>query len=159
MGYANVLCAYDLSENAPEVLCRAIDIADKYAARLYVLHVMTEMDATVVNYVASVVGEERFAELELDHEAEVDEQLRIIVDHELNLALEGRQLAGGVSTEVHHGNPAEMILATVAKLQIDLVVLGRHGKGRVHTFLLGSVAEKVLKTLDRPVLVVPLGRA
>ena len=156
MSFAKILCAFDLSENALETLRQAIGVADCYAADLHVLHVMPEMDARVVNYVASVMGEERFADLELDHEAEVEAQLRALVNRQLGLTLAGRTLRGGVTVEVHHGKPAEEILKAVARLDIDLVVLGSHGKGRIQYVLLGSVAEQVLQRLDRPALVGPL---
>ena len=51
---------------------------------------------------------------------------------------------------------AAEILQAADRLEADLVVVGSHGKGGLHYAFLGSVAEKVLRKIHRPVLVVPL---
>ena len=56
------------------------------------------------------------------------------------------------------GNPADEIVRYAAGHQIDLVVLGTHGRTGVSRLLLGSVAERVLGTAPCPVLVVPARR-
>lgn len=53
------------------------------------------------------------------------------------------------------GDPAEEIVRYAAEHGIDLVVLGTHGRTGVSRVLLGSVAERVLRTAPCPVLVVP----
>ncbi len=49
------------------------------------------------------------------------------------------------------------ILEQAAQLNVDLIVIGTHGRGGVERFLLGSVASKVLRKSDRPVIAVPPG--
>lgn len=56
--------------------------------------------------------------------------------------------------ETKEGYPADMILQTVEKENIDLVVMGASGKNRIEKFLLGSVAEKVVRHAKCPVLTV-----
>ena len=53
------------------------------------------------------------------------------------------------------GNPADEIVRYAAGHEIDVVVLGTHGRTGVSRLLLGSVAERVLCTAPCPVLVVP----
>ena len=62
------------------------------------------------------------------------------------------------SVEVRHGHPVGEILKSADACAADLVVLGSHGKGRLQTFLLGSVAEQVLHRLRRSALVVPVSQ-
>ncbi|BAM70151.1 universal stress protein [Methanothermobacter sp. CaT2] len=52
------------------------------------------------------------------------------------------------------GSPADAILRTVEKEGVDLVVMGTSGKHGLDRFLLGSVAEKVVRSAGCPVLVV-----
>lgn len=60
------------------------------------------------------------------------------------------------SIEVHTpvASPAEGILDLAEELNADLVVVGQHHHGRLHRMLFGSVAERVTRKSDRPVLVV-----
>ncbi|MGE3509858.1 MAG: universal stress protein [Vicinamibacterales bacterium] len=52
------------------------------------------------------------------------------------------------------GQPAEEIVRCAAEREVDLIVMGTHGRGGVSHLLLGSVAEKVIRTAPCPVLVV-----
>ena len=61
-----------------------------------------------------------------------------------------------VDVEVHHGNPIVEILAAAERINADLIVMGSHSKGALKYAFLGSVAEKVLRKSQRPMLVVPL---
>ncbi|QLG61674.1 universal stress protein [Halorarum salinum] len=60
-----------------------------------------------------------------------------------------------VETTVGEGRPHERILAAARERDADVIVIGTHGRGGFERFVLGSVAEKVLRLSDRPVLVVP----
>ncbi|MBW2477388.1 MAG: universal stress protein [Deltaproteobacteria bacterium] len=155
-----ILFATDLTDNAAHALEYALDMATRYQAKLHVLHVMPEMDARVVNYVASVIGEDQFADYELAHEADIQGQLKERVKQFTQGEVDSLRINSGehVSIEVCHGQPVEEILRRAESLDADLVVLGSHGKGRMHYVFLGSVAEKVLHRLNRPALVVPLPR-
>lgn len=157
--YKTILYATDLTENAAHAFRHAISLAKAYNAQIHILHMMQEMDASVVSYVASVVGEEKFAGLELDHEKELREQIREKLDRFAaeELAEDPDELAKVASVIVHHGNPVAGILTEADRLSADLVVMGTHGKGPLRYAFLGSVAEKVLRKSLRPVLVVPLG--
>lgn len=71
-------------------------------------------------------------------------------------ALAGR-LGGSVSvlTAVEAGSPAVQIVRYAERHGIDLIVLGTHGRTGVTRALLGSVAERVVRTAPCPVLTVP----
>lgn len=55
--------------------------------------------------------------------------------------------------EVATGHPADLIVARAA--QSDLVIMSRHGAGGLERWLLGGVTNKVVRSCQRPVLVVP----
>ncbi len=59
-----------------------------------------------------------------------------------------------VDTHVRYGNDAEEILDHAAQKDIDIVAMSTHGRSGVKRFLLGSVAEKVLRHSPKPVFLV-----
>ncbi len=65
-----------------------------------------------------------------------------------------RSKVATIETSLCEGFPAEEILATAEARQVDLVVVGARGLGRLKRLLLGSVSEKVLRYAKCPVLVV-----
>lgn len=58
-----------------------------------------------------------------------------------------------IETEVLHGQPAEQILARAKERDTHLIVLGAMGVTGLSRFLVGSVAERVMRHASRPVLV------
>jgi nucleotide-binding universal stress UspA family protein len=59
-----------------------------------------------------------------------------------------------VSTKIGEGSPADVILSTVEDEDIDLVVIGSSGKTGFDRFIMGSVAERVVKSAKCNVLVI-----
>jgi nucleotide-binding universal stress UspA family protein len=156
--YGKILYATDLSVNAAHAFLHAIGLARHYGAKIHVLHVLPEIDASVLNYISTVMGEERLDNLELAHKDEIKDQILVrlhqfakdeLVDHPEDL----ERIA---DIEVHHGSPVGQILEVADRLEVDLVVVGSHGKGKLKYAFLGSVAEKLLRKSYRPVMVVPL---
>lgn len=56
-----------------------------------------------------------------------------------------------------HGNPAHEVVASAKAEQADLIIVGTHGRGALTHLLLGSVAEKIVRTATCPVLTVRSG--
>ena len=88
--------------------------------------------------------------------AEQEEQsLRAELERELRAAAGALQTAGyHVSIVVRFGEPAEEIADFVKARQVDLVAMATHGQTGIRQFVLGSVAEQVLRIVDVPVLLV-----
>jgi nucleotide-binding universal stress UspA family protein len=51
-------------------------------------------------------------------------------------------------------NPAEIIVRQAKKLKATMIVMGSHGRTGLQRFMLGSVAERTIRTSDCPVLIV-----
>ena len=62
-----------------------------------------------------------------------------------------------VSTAVLHGNPAEEILKYATENSIDLIIMSTHGRSGVSRLFFGSVADKVVRNSEVPVLIKPPG--
>jgi nucleotide-binding universal stress UspA family protein len=75
-------------------------------------------------------------------------------EHLSKLAAQMGLARGRVRVSAQIGMPVDRIMAMIDEERIDLVVLGRHGRGIVGHLLLGSVAEKVVRQSPVPVLTV-----
>lgn len=68
------------------------------------------------------------------------------------------ELAGDVPVEtaIREGNPSREIVDYAGEYDCDAVVMGTHGRGGIDRLLLGSVAERVVRTARVPVVTVPV---
>ena len=146
--YDNILVPTDGSETAESAVDHAIDLASKYDATVHALYVV-DIDAT--NYSLGTEQIDRIRRGDLDEMTEVkseaDEATGYVVD---------RAADHGLTVEEHvtAGQPARAIRKFVEDDDIDLVVMGSHGRSGLSRVILGSVAEKVLRRTRLPVLVV-----
>jgi nucleotide-binding universal stress UspA family protein len=60
-----------------------------------------------------------------------------------------------VTKEVLMGNPAEEIIIYAEIKKCDLVIMASHGRGGASRWVHGSVAEKVLRAVQVPVMIIP----
>jgi nucleotide-binding universal stress UspA family protein len=139
-----ILCPTDFSTFSTRALRHAATLARQFGARLKVLHVRPLMAAygSNLSYFAALSPE---AEQQL--RASAQEQLREFVE-----PLKGDPIQ--IDLEVLEGEPWREICAAAEALPADLLVLGTHGRGGFERFILGSVAEKVLRRATCPVLTV-----
>jgi len=155
-----ILYATDLSENSAYAFRYAINSAKKHDADIIILHVLEKIPPFARALVDSQLGEEQRKEIfdeKVTHTMDrIRERLKIFCDRELRDDPECVDKV--VSIEVCEGYPVEEILRKADELDCDAIIMGTHGKGIIsHTFL-GSVAEKVLRRVRKPVFIIPLPR-
>ena len=152
-----ILVSKDLSKESSHVVRYALELGCKFHAQDYVLHVMPTVDSSVLNMVALTMGADKLAKFNATNEADLAEktreQLRDIIAKETELMEEG--IVHPPKVEVHHGDAAPMILSVADRLDVDMIILGSHSKGKLHYAFLGSVAEKILRKTHRTVVIVP----
>ena len=156
--YKNILIATDLTPNSQHAFKHAVMLARPTQAKLHLLHVVPEVDASFRNYVSSIMGEGKLEEFEAQHEEQAYVKLKNELEECTREALEAfpEDFKNIASIEVLHGHAVSMILQTADRLDVDVIVMGTHGKGLPgHTFL-GSVAKKVLHKSKKPVFVIPI---
>lgn len=84
-----------------------------------------------------------------------DAQIRAVRQSEEYLQGLERQLTSkGFEVEVHtpYGDSAEKILETCSRHDVDLIAMSTHGRSGLGRWLLGSVAEKIVRHSEKPVL-------
>jgi nucleotide-binding universal stress UspA family protein len=127
-------------------------------AKIHLLHVVPEVDSSFRSYVSSIMGEGKLEEFESQHEdqarTKIRKELEAFAREELTDHPE--DFKNIASVDVVHGHAVSQILQAADRLNVDVIVMGTHGKGALqHTFL-GSVAEKVLHKSNKPVFVIPI---
>ncbi len=156
--YKNILYATDLTPNSEYAFKHAIMMTRRSQAKIYLLHVVPEIDAGFRSYVSAVMGEGKLESFEEQHEEEarngLKKRLEMFAQEELEDHPE--DLKSIARIEVVHGHAVSEILLAADRFNAEVIVMGTHGKGtKGHTFL-GSVAEKVLHKSKIPVFVIPI---
>jgi nucleotide-binding universal stress UspA family protein len=137
--YDEILVPTDGSPAATAAIDHAIDLAHNYGGRVHALY---------------VVDAGSFASIDAGSEMVVDaleqEGERAVAD------VAERAEAAGIDSETHvvSGTAYRSILDYIDAEDIDIVVMGTHGRRGVERFLLGSVTERVVRSADVPVLTV-----
>jgi nucleotide-binding universal stress UspA family protein len=139
----NILVATDFSEPSSVALAYGRDLARNYNAKLHVMHVVEDV---MLRY-SSEVG------LALPT---LQEDLVKSASRELDSRLtdEDRQQLKAVAVIDTGANIADAICTYAKANAIDLIVTGTHGRGAVQHFLMGSVAERVVRSAPCPALTV-----
>jgi nucleotide-binding universal stress UspA family protein len=139
----NILVATDFSEPSGVALAYGRDLARSSGATMHVLHVLQG--------VALGYGTELGFALP-DLQAELEKASRRDLDN--LLTADDRSILKAVPIVETHANIANGVTEYARKHAIDLVIVGTHGRGAVKHLLVGSVAERVVRTAPCPVLTV-----
>lgn len=131
----NILVPVDGSEYSKNALELACDLADKYDARMHLLHVILSPEAkhTLVLGGASVTVDASKEEIEQAGHKVIEAAKKIAAEH-------GRK---DVETDVVGGPTAQRILEYAKDNNIDMIVMGSRGLSDISGLLVGSVSHKV----------------
>ncbi|MCD6404982.1 MAG: universal stress protein [Planctomycetes bacterium] len=143
--YRRILFCTDFSENADFAFDFAIDAAQRRpGSTLYLLHVIPEPEAQFwKTYLYEVDG--------------IDAKARRDIDAKLEETYLPRVPAGvDLQVEMKVGKDYIKILEFAREKTVDLIIIGRAGRGGLRKALFGNVTEKVARKADCAVLVVPL---
>jgi nucleotide-binding universal stress UspA family protein len=136
--FKHILVPTDFGEHAAHALDVAIALATKLDATLTLLH---------VHYLPPPA-------YEFDITWPIEE-LEVRAQQALDAALAtAKQRYPKCDRVFERGYPSDRIVETAKKRDADLIVIGTHGRRGIPRMLLGSVAEKVVRTAPMPVLTV-----
>jgi nucleotide-binding universal stress UspA family protein len=142
--YERILVPTDGSPETERAVEHAVDLAAAHDATLLGVYVVNTASYTTMPMETGWEG--------------VGELLR--EDGETALErVEELARSAGVRTETHllDGSPSREIVRFAEDAGVDLVVMGTHGRGGIDRLLLGSVAERVVRSSSAPVLTVRVG--
>lgn len=153
-----ILYATDLSENARHAFGYAASIADRYGAKITILHVLEELQAGSTSLVSHIVGEGRWNELRRENEQKVihtiKTRLEKFCEDVASKVPQCRFFVDQIIVEV--GHPVDVILQQAEATRCDMVVMGTHGLGMLADVALGSTSRLVARRCNKPVLIVRL---
>ncbi len=142
-----ILVATDASAPANRAIDIAADMAAKYESSLIILHVVRHMQ--LPSELQRMAQVEKIAAREADI-------LKFVADKILDDAKKRAKKKGvtDVRTTVGEGDPATAIIRQAKRRNVDLIVMGTRGLGKVKEMFLGSVSRKVCNLSDNNCLTV-----
>jgi len=140
----NVLIPTDFSACADHALNHALEVADRFGARLHILHVVNELDP---DWYGITDAQKRAVKLREQIKTEARDRLENMRPEE------GRDLEATVSLQLSF-DVADTINEYVDERDIDLVVMGTHGRQGLDRLMLGNVADKIIRHAPCPVMTV-----
>lgn len=165
-----ILVPTDGSAHAKKAIDLAADIAEKYDARLVLLHVLlrhssdSDIESLCAENVMPDALAKKFSDLRdnwIDMSAASgepgpmfilvpDDILRDVADLVLQNAQQRAESKNvkNITTQIVDGPPADKIIAVAEKEEADMIVMGSRGLGKVAGVLMGSVSHKVSHQSD-----------
>lgn len=138
-----ILVPTDFGPASDAALAWARDLTHAYAARLSLLHVVTDPRAIGLWTSEVYVPADPETQARLLREAKERLERALPADESCRF---------GVTVEARIGDVAETILEIAREQKVDLIVMGTHGRHGLAHLILGSVAERVLRNAPCPVL-------
>ena len=144
--YDRILVPTDGSEAADRAVAEALDLAERFDAEVHALY--------VVDTGALAFGSADEEDMVFDDRALIDaletegESSTMAVDER------ARERGLEVVTAVTRGDPERAILEYADEHDVDLLVMGTHGRRGIDRFLLGSTTERVVRKSTVPVLTI-----
>jgi nucleotide-binding universal stress UspA family protein len=139
-----ILVPTDFSKHSEVALTYAVALAERFAAELFLLHVVQDLALFIPDAVA--VAPPIAPPVEQFTAAAREALERVTRTNHLERL--------SVRREVREGTPFYEIIRFAKEKEVDLIVMGTHGHAGLTHVLLGSVTEKVVRKAPCPVLTV-----
>ncbi len=137
-----ILCAVDLSDHSPVVAEYAIMLAKAFDAEVVVLYAAPSLSQYVGFHVPPSSIENFVGEIVTGAEKSME---TFVAEHFQGVKAVGKIISGYAAQEIiNYANTND----------VDVIIMGTHGRTGIDRILFGSVAEKVIKTSEIPVLTV-----
>jgi nucleotide-binding universal stress UspA family protein len=140
-----ILVATDFSDPSEAALVYGRELARNFGSTLRVVHAVDDL-------IARSAGSDGFVFSDADLQDQVEATARTRV--ESLLTNEDRELLRAEAVVIVSNTPAYAIVDYARKADVDLIVMGTHGRGAVAHLLMGSVAERVVRMAPCPALTV-----
>ena len=141
-GWKRICCAIDFAEPSRAAMEEGADLARRFEADLVLVHVRVPPPPAASDVLVSSRGA---------MQVEAEEQVKTLEEWR---AEAGRRAGRPAQARVLSGDPAAEVLRHAREERCDLLVVGTHGRTGLSRMVLGSVAERIVRQAECPVLVV-----
>ncbi|ADI74057.1 UspA domain protein [Methanohalobium evestigatum Z-7303] len=141
--YNKILIATDGSENSKNAVQSGINLAKNTGAKVYTVYIIEPVSAAM-----SRKGPD-WAKSAMEMMRKEGEKATEYVEKI------GQEADIDVESIILEGDPAEEVIKFADKNDINLIVMGTRGLSGIKRFMVGSVADKVVRHSEKEVLVVP----
>jgi universal stress protein A len=152
LAYDKILVPIDFSEHSRRTVAYATGTASKHNSTIYLLHVFQIPDYVVSPYARR---RQNSAEVQSQVDAAEQEARESLEAFAVELSKKGIK----VQPYLRVGYPFDEIVLMAHHFNVDLIIIGSHGRGPISRLLVGSTAERVVEHAPCPVLVVKGPRA
>jgi len=139
--FKRIVCATDFSDTAEAAWDLASDLAQTHRAELVLVHVFIELPI--------------YSEVAVTSIQQVWEEQRVWAEQQLTARIQTAVKRGlGARYLLKTGTAPDEIVQAANDEHADLIVVGTHGRTGIERLVIGSVAERVVRTAPCPVLTV-----
>ena len=158
----NIVVAVDGSDQSLRAVRLGGALADKFDAKLTIVHVLMHKDVANLRHLAEVehLAEPLQGTMAVDAKiaADVRAAMRDIAEHSVpqkallkigeNVARDAEDLAkqsgaASIDIRVEDGDPVQVVLEVAEAVKADMILTGKRGHGPLHDLLLGSVSARL----------------
>lgn len=147
MEMKKILFPCDVTENSSKILPYVLSVSEKYDSTIYLLHVVPDLQKWAKEYISHTSP---YASLDM-FKKEALEGAEKAMDR---VCEEQLQSCPNFQRRVVSGDPATEILKTIETEDMDMVIMGTHGRKGLEHIILGSVAENVVRKSPVPVMTI-----
>lgn len=141
-----ILCPTDFSEASLEGIKAGNDLALRFSGEVVLVHVIPPVHSITPAFISP-------GRMLSDY---YEEMVRVAEDALKEFAERHFSKDVSVQTLVLRGNPPEELVRIADEKNVDIIVVATHGLSGMHHSLFGSVAEKILRVSNVPVMTVPI---
>lgn len=134
-----ILCTTDFSDFSNRTLSYGIALAREFRAALFICHIVELPFAAM------------YGEVQLDP-IEQQERMSAYAREKLSRLVDAEDIEWEALVSI--GHPADEIARLVAQTKADLAITATHGRSGLKRLIIGSVTERLMRTLSCPLLIV-----
>lgn len=143
MDIRHILAPTDFSDYSKDAIRYALELAQTFGAKLSLLHVVELPPYPIEGFVPSTMGADLLNDLERQASAELAQVLPQAQEAKIE-----------VTRSVVIGSPFQKIIETAEAEHVDLIVMATHSRTGLSHLIIGSVAERAVRTAPCPVLTI-----
>ena len=143
-----ILCPVDFSGPSRIAVEHTVDLAKHFSAHIILFHSVSEIDhPPSPSYTLTPALTDQMMQITLHMTENANNAIKELIETDIPEGI-------GVEQRVDVGDPATSIVQAAKQENVDLIVMSTHGRSGIKGLFFGSVAEKVVRSAECPVLTI-----